>query len=243
MKSVNFEEHFVFGFEQDFGNNLSQNFFGLFSVDFKKIENGVETVRVGKRGLCQSWESWNQEIEKAPESYKVFERGGVFFKDIVHKLFHGLFTQDRAVKVSEVFFALNSIESIKGDFSQFMVNKVPINKLGAIFNSVKDFPEELEFIEFMKIVYVLEDFLKVFIGFKYVFLINLDTLKDIEEEMVGEIGLNYLINDLDGNISSDIEEGKLIIAIELLDGRDVIGLEDWKYQWNQLHYLNFLDVM
>ena len=153
---------------------------------------------------------------------KVFERGGVFFKGIVHKLFHGLFTQDRAVKVSEVFFALNSIESIKGDFSQFMVNKIPINKLGAILNSVKYFPEELEFIEFMKIMYVLEDFLKVFVGFKYVFLINLETLKGIEEEMVGEIGLNHLVNNLDSNISSDMEEGKLIIAIKLLDGSEVI---------------------
>jgi hypothetical protein len=108
-----------------------------------------------------------------------------------------------------------------------MVDKVPIDILGAIFNSAKDFPEELELIEFLKVMNILQDFLKMFIGFQKVFLvIDLEALKSIEEEMVGKIGFNDLINDLNCDIGSDMEEDKLIIAIQLLDGGNIVGLED-----------------
>lgn len=49
MDSVNFEEHFVFGFEEGFRNDLGQDLFGLFQVQLKQVENSVETVWVGER--------------------------------------------------------------------------------------------------------------------------------------------------------------------------------------------------
>jgi hypothetical protein len=49
VDSVNFEEHFVFGFEEGLRNDLGDDLFGLFEVKLKQVKNSVETVWVGER--------------------------------------------------------------------------------------------------------------------------------------------------------------------------------------------------
>ncbi len=75
-----------------------------------------------------------------------------------------------------------------------MVDNVPINVLRSIFNRVENFPKELEFIQFVKFMDILKDFFEIFIGYEQVlFIVNFETLNDVEVEMIWEIGWNNLI--------------------------------------------------
>ena len=50
MDSIDFEKHFVFGFEQNFRNNLCDNILGLFKIQLEQVKDCVKTVWV--------WDWW-----------------------------------------------------------------------------------------------------------------------------------------------------------------------------------------
>ena len=100
-----------------------------------------------------------------------------------------------------------------------MVDNVQINVLRAVFNRVENFPEELEFIEFVKFMNILKDFFEIFIGYEGVlFIVGFEAVEDVEVEMVGEVGLNNLIDNFESNVSRDAEERKFVVMVEFFDG-------------------------
>ncbi len=229
VDSVNFKEHFVFGFEEGFRNDLGDDLFGLFEVKLKQVKNSVETVWVGERWLIETWESWNEEVEDGEEFDEVFERMWVFLEGVVHDFFHGLFAEERTVQVPQIFFRKWSLYTVKSDLSELMSYDSPVDMFGPILNTTVNFPEEFKFIEFLKIIDILEDFLKAFAGDEEVApVIDFDGLNDVEAKMVGEIGLDHLFDDFEENVGGDAEVLELVVTVDLLDGLHVVWLQDLK---------------
>lgn len=58
------------------------------------------------------------------------------------------------------------VDIFKRNFRQLMVNNRIVDMIGAIFDTRKHFPEKFELVQLWKIMDVLKDFIKVFIGLK-----------------------------------------------------------------------------
>lgn len=100
VNPVNFEQHFVFSFEQSFGYDLGQDFFGLLQVELKQVENSVETVGVGERRFVESGNSSEKQVEKPPKVEKLGEIKTKPFEGVIDEFFHSVFAQDSAVNAS-----------------------------------------------------------------------------------------------------------------------------------------------
>jgi hypothetical protein len=99
----------------------------------------------------------------------------------------------------------------------------PVDMFGPILNTTVNFPEEFKFIEFLKIIDILEDFLKAFAGDEKVApVIDFDGLNDVEAKMVDEIGLDHLFDDFEENVGGDAEVLELVVTVDLLDGLHVV---------------------
>lgn len=229
VDSVNFEEHFVFGFEEGFRNDLGQDLFGLIEVKLKQVKNSVEAVWVGERWLVETWESWNEEVEEGEEFDEVFEKVWVFLEGVVNDFFQGLFAEERTVQVPHIFFRNWSLNSVKSDLSQLMSHDSPVDMFRPILNSIINFPEEFKFIKFLKIIDILEHFLKVLVGDEEVApVVDSEGLDEVEVKMVGEIAFDHLFSDFEVNVGGDAEGLELVVAVDLFDGLHVVGLQDLK---------------
>jgi hypothetical protein len=92
-----------------------------------------------------------------------------------------------------------------------------------VLNTTVNFPEEFKFIELLKIIDILEDFLKVFAGDEEVApVIDFEGLNDVEAKMVGEIGFDHLFDDVEENVGGDAEVLELVVTVDLLDGLHVV---------------------
>jgi hypothetical protein len=99
----------------------------------------------------------------------------------------------------------------------------PVDMFRPILNTTVNFPEEFKFIEFLKIIDILEDFLKAFVGDEEVApVIDFDGLDDVEAKMVGEIGFDHLFDDFEENVGGDAEVLELVVTVDLLDGLHVV---------------------
>ena len=147
----------------------------------------------------------------------------------MHDFFHGLFAEERTVQVSHIFFRKWSLNSVKSDLSQLMGHDSPVYMFRPILNSIINFPEEFKLIEFLKIIDILEDFLKVLVGDEKVApVVDSEGLDEVEVKMVGEIAFDHLFSDFEVNVCGDAEGLELIVAVDLLDGLHVVGFQDLK---------------
>jgi hypothetical protein len=98
-----------------------------------------------------------------------------------------------------------------------------------ILNSIINFPEEFKFIKFLKIIDILEHFLKVLVGDEEVApVVDSEGLDEVEVKMVGEIVFDHLFSDFEVNVGGDAEGLELVVAVDLFDGLHVVGLQDLK---------------
>ena len=77
---------------------------------------------------------------------------------------------------------------------------------------------------------ILKDFFEIFVRLEeLIFFDGSETLEQIEEEMIFKVAGNNLVNDFERNICLDGINQELVVPVKLLDGFDVVGLQNYPY--------------
>jgi hypothetical protein len=90
MNSVDFKEHLVFCLVKGFRDDLRNNILRVRKIQFKKVENGIQSMWIGQRSFSQRVQSCNKQVHQSPKMYKLPEILCIFLKRVNDQLFHSL---------------------------------------------------------------------------------------------------------------------------------------------------------
>jgi len=122
---------------------------------------------------------------------------------------------------------MDPVNVIKGNLCELMVDDTQVDELVAVLNSRIKSPEKFKFVELLQIMDVLKYLFKVLVGLeKFILFDGSETFEEVEEEMILEIFENDLIDDSKSDIGLDDKCLELVVFVELLDGLDVVGLQN-----------------
>lgn len=62
MNSVDFKEHLVFCLVKGFRDDLRNNILRVRKIQFKKVENGIQSMWIGQRSLSQRVQSCKKQV-------------------------------------------------------------------------------------------------------------------------------------------------------------------------------------
>lgn len=122
---------------------------------------------------------------------------------------------------------MDPVNVIKGNLCELMVDNTQVDELVTVLNSRIKSPEKFKFVELLQIMDVLKYLFKVLVGLeKFILFDGSETFEEVEEEMILEIFENDLIDDSKSDIGLDDKCLELVVFVELLDGLDVVGLQN-----------------